>query len=52
MFERSPKDHARTRVFTVKISKVEEEFLRDEAFRLKKSMTELVRQGILITYKT
>ena len=47
MFERNPKDYARTRVFTIKISKIEEEFLQNEAFRLRKSITELIREGIL-----
>ena len=47
MFERNPKDYARTIVFTIKISKIEEEFLQNEAFRLKKSITELIREGIL-----
>ena len=48
MFERNLKDLARTRVFTIKISKIEEEFLNNEAFRLKKSISELIRRGFLM----
>ena len=44
---RPKKYYARTRILNIKISKAEEDFLRNEAFRLKKSMSELVRQGIL-----
>ena len=44
---RSKRYYAKTRVLTIKISKEEEEFLRNESFRLKKPVSELIRNGAL-----
>ncbi len=39
--------YAKTRVLSIKISKIEEDFLRNEAFRLKMPVSKLVRRGFL-----
>ena len=39
--------NSHVRVFTIKLSKVEEEFLRREAKRKNKSMAQLIREGSL-----